>query len=440
MSRLQGIPKAWFPAALLLSLYIFWSVTWSFSLRFEPALFLPLLSGWLAHRFGPRIVGLILFLGLLSAFTVDVQLFDALSFGFGYSAWIYLVSLCAAVMFCRPALQSNFDRILDKRWRWIVVVPLALWPAVFMPRSISFELTDTLQIGMNPGFAMLVILMAACIHWKVLIDDVAALVPAAPQKVLNGIRLAIFLLLVLAVLAYAEWNGDYGFSVSFGFTDGIGVLLALAFVVTATGSVDWRLALLFLVLFLASEGPVDWLIETIKAAIPEPPVVPDSSGAAADEFALGEIVVTGTSIRKSMFWSDLVNSASLVLMAAGIAPFLQQRVADALMSRRTAVFLVLALVVLLFGMPLAHNGIGGYGYFIIGGIAFVVGLRWSIKGIILAPLIIQLSYLLAVALVTTDYRDGPGALDVVNIGLVAFPFAYFGMLSRRLSPVRGDLP
>ncbi|HSD67915.1 MAG TPA: hypothetical protein VLB07_00070 [Woeseiaceae bacterium] len=440
MSRLQGIPKTWFPATLLLSLYVYWHVTWAFSLQFEPALFLPLFTGWLAHRFGARIIGLVLFLGLLSALTIHVQLFDTLSIGFGISLGIYLVSLCAAVAFCRPAIECNLDRILNKRWRWIRwLLLVAFWPAVFMPRSISFELTDTLQIGTNPGFVLLAILLAACIRWQALIDEFDSRVFAVPQKAVNGVRLAILMLLALAVLANAEWSGDYGFSLSFGFTDGLGVLLALAFVVTATGAVDWRLTLLFLVLFLASEGPVEWLVDTIKAAIPEPPAVPDSSGAAGDEFALEEIVVAGVSIRQSMFWSDLVNGASLVLLAAGIVPFMQQRVTDKLMSRRTAVFLALALMVLLVGMPLAHSGVGGFGYFIIGGIAFVVGLRWSIKGIVLAPLIIQLSYLLAIALVTTDYRDGPGALDVVNIGLLAFPFAYFGMLSRRLSPVGGDL-
>ncbi|HEX9852457.1 MAG TPA: hypothetical protein VGA68_05560 [Woeseiaceae bacterium] len=433
MSRSQHSPRAWFPAAILLSLYFYWSITEVFALHFEPGLFLPLLTGWLAHRFGHRVVGFLLFVGLLSAFTIDSSVFDTLSVGFGFSEWIYFVSVCSAVLFCRPTFSVNFGSILNKRWQWLRwLLPVAMWPAVFMDRKVNFELTDTLQIGTNPGFAILAILMSACINWKVLIEGAGSVILAERQRWLNYMRCAVLMVLALAIVVYIEWEHEYWFSVSFGFVDGFDVLLAFAFVVTATGIADWRLTILFLTLFLASEWPVYWLIDSIQAAIPAPP---DTSLMGGDDRAIGEIVVAGSRIRPDLFWPGVINGVSIVLMAAGIAPFLQRWSLEYLNTRRTGIFLVLSLVVLLSGVPLVLYGIWSFGLFVIGGTAFVVGLRWGIKGIILAPLIIQLSCLLAVALLSSDPREGPGASDLVSIGLVAFPFAYFGLLSRRLSPV-----
>ena len=436
MSQSHGSSKAWYPAGILLSVYAYAGFTYNFAVQLEPSLFLPLLTGWLGHRFGPRIVGLLLLLGLLAAFSIGSDVTDTLSIGLGISVWIYFLAICAAVVFSRPKFPTNFDGILHERWRWFKwLLPAALWLAVYMNRDLNFEFSDSLVIGTNPGFLLFAIVLLACFDWGKLIDGVRPIVVTSERKSLNRIRVAICVLLALAVVVYVEWEYDYWFALSFGFTDGFGLLLAIAFAVTATGIADWRLTILFLALLLASEWPINWLFDAIQAAIPAEPTVPGSSSAIEDDFLLEEIVITASFSRHYLFWPRVVDGVTAVLMAIAIAPFLQQLNPDSLKTRRAGIFLSLALVTILISVPLVLHEISSFGFFVIGGVAFVAGLRWRIRGIILAPLIIQVAYLPFIPFSIADYYDAPSALGLVNIGLVAFPFAYFGMLSNRLSPV-----
>ena len=77
-------------------------------------------------------------------------------------------------------------------------------------------------------------------------------------------------------------------------------------------------------------------------------------------------------------------------------------------------------------------GVDTTGYFFAGIVAYLCGLRWQVRGMLLSPLIIQFIYLFFVQLIPDQYELMYSALNVINVALYTFAFAYFGFLSNRL--------
>jgi len=119
-------------------------------------------------------------------------------------------------------------------------------------------------------------------------------------------------------------------------------------------------------------------------------------------------------------------------MAAAFAPCVASRRIETLLQRRTVYFVVAALGVVLIGGSVFLYGLYTLGIFLIGVAAYLCGLKWKVRGLLLSPFILQFAYLLVLPLNPDEYERLAGVLDNISVGLYSFAFAYFGFLSNRL--------
>ena len=136
MIQSRGSPWAWFPLAAVLAISVYWAIFEALSVQLEPSLFIPLLSGWLASRFGPRVAPFLLALGLLSLLSLGGYLLSGLSLRFGIPLWIYVLAIFTALAFSQPSWGLTVSGIFSARWQWLKWLALvAIWLAVFKDRA-----------------------------------------------------------------------------------------------------------------------------------------------------------------------------------------------------------------------------------------------------------------------------------------------------------------
>lgn len=425
--RPRGSPWAWLPLALLLATNAYWSITPLLAVQLDLSLLIPVLSGWLASRFGPRIAPFLLTLGLVSLLGLATPAFSGFWARWGIPSWIYALAILAAIAFSRPKWNRPAAKIFRAPWRWLRwLAVIAVWLAVFEDRAFRWEASETLQVGINPGFVLLVLALAASVDWQAVFAWFRAVFVRGNGILHRVLPTALTALLVLAFLVHARWVLPDGFAVSFGFSSGQALVPVVAFLLAASGLVDWRLIVALLGLFFASGFAVPWLGDAIAMLLRD---TSDLAGDATRARQLGQSYVD---------WAGLVRALAAVFLGVALSPFWRHQDPDALRTGRTSLFLFLTLALQFFGMPVYSSQLGSTGLMLVGGSAYVMGLRWQVRGIVAGPLLIQLVYLLAFSLRCLHSGCGANALDLVNIGLVAFPFAFFGLLSNRYRAIRAD--
>ena len=348
------------------------------------------------------------------------------------------MSVLSAVAMSKPAFPAIGMPQFNRRWQWLKwLLPILLWLAVFLHHDLYVEFGGWLVLGSNVALVLLLLTLLASINAAALYSKFRATVLADDAGRLKRLRAAAaiviaaaFFFFVSVVIDLGDFDSELVFT--FGYDNVIGVVIVLAFGLVATGAVDWRVVTILLLLFFASDTLVYWLIDIVSASLP---AMPTSSGAAAatsEALEPVEIIFEGSRIPSGRLWFmplDGIHALSSVLLATALAPFWQSRDPAAIRTSRSTLFLLLALAVYLAGVAAGGMHVGGIGALIIGGIAFLFGMRWRFRGLVLGPLVIQLGFLVAASLSIGGHHDMPS--NMVTVGIVAYTFAYFGLLSNR---------
>lgn len=435
MTHSRASHLAWLWLGILLSISVFWAQSFYFTVSIYAFLFVPLLTGWLASRYGPRVVRLLLALGLLSIFEIYLQLLDRISIRFTIPLYIWFLAIGTAVAFSRPRFAWAAACIYKGRWCWLKwLLPVSLWLAMsdadIFPWQItgSFEWTiaDSFEIGTTPGFVLLLIVLAASVNWKEMLVYFQASFLDSERTFFSALLIGFAALLMLAFVCHFQWGVFNMLTLYVGFPYGDNIVPVIAFLLTVSGRVDWRLMLAFLVVFFFSNLVVTWIGKSLEANFSIVHIIPETPA---------EFIASDYSYYVDI--QGMTSSISAALLAVAIAPFWHRQDPASVRTTRTGIFLVLALFVLFFGWWLpelyygVHSGIGDVELMIVGGVAFIAGVIWQVRGIIAGPLIIQLFYLFALVVLCSGDNCHELAYEQVNIGMVAFPFAFFGYLSNR---------
>ncbi|MEL0585541.1 MAG: hypothetical protein AAES65_11785 [Candidatus Thiodiazotropha sp. (ex. Lucinoma kazani)] len=331
-----------------------------------------------------------------------------------------------ALAFVRPRWHLSLAQLFEARWRWLKwVLLIALWMAVFKDRDLLWKLSNTFRIGVNPGFVLLILVLAASIKWFVFSQWLRREYWRRDYALQGVLTMGVIVLLVLGLLLNFRWNVFAGLSLGFGFKSADGLVPVIAFLLAVSAILDWRLILMLLVGFFASEVAVSWLGEMFTA------LSNGETDAADGAAAVREAIGSGSLSRTYFNWVDLNRGITAVLLGVAIAPFWRDQDPASLRINRTRLFLILALVVLFFGMPNYTRSIGSTGLMLVGCAAYIMGLIWQVRGIIAGPLLIQMLYLLGQIVGCIDDSCHANAYELVNIAFVAFVFGFFGLLSNR---------
>jgi hypothetical protein len=407
----DGSVWAWLPLGLLLALQVRIALTEIFSFSFEPGFFLPLLAAGLASRFGRSAFALLCVFAVLTVFNVwmsnDVNLLY-----FGFSTENFALAVFAAAAFVQPPVALA-EGIVILPWRRIAQLALVLLVIARHARlSIDRAFTDTLTAHAQPVTAAAFLILAATVRW-----------PEVVRRAARGTSLpATVVVAFVALFAVAAlFDVEYGDEVrlGFGISRADDWLFALCFACAAARLVSWPWLLVLLVAGYAGEVAVIHLDTMLHPA--------GESMAGVASGGVGDIVVTGTHIADRRNILTLMICASAALLGAALSPFWRERLVAPLRSWQTLCLLGAALTLQLFA-PTVSFYVPAPG--IVGGCAFVCGLAWRGRGVILAPLVIQLACVIAAVAVTDDPRSTILS-EEVRIGAIVFPFAFIGLLANR---------
>ena len=418
-------PWTWWALALLLALFVSSNFTEFFVFSFEPFWYLPLLSGWLAHRYGSRITGLMLFLGVLAAFRISLRPLDFTYLSFGNDSTAYFLAVCSAIAFARPRVACSMRELFRPWWLWAAwLVILVLVLAIIRDADSPMEFRDNAGVRMQFDIGALLALpvLAAALQWRRVVDLLKAEWTARHRW--QRIRAAI-LAAVLggALLVRLDYEATDRLGIEFGYSDAWVWLFVLCFAFPAWRILDWRLVIALLLALCVGE----WIWSRLWDMSPE---------AAPVE---GDATLDGLAVTRSRSAFEIGREiisvfGSAALMGAAFAPFWQTQHVEPLRAWRTPVLMAAILVLKCVVIPA-----GGYGFsgFIFGGIAYLAGLVWRTKALVVAPLAIQLCYLLSFV----GHGEGDARMtgsELVRLGAITFPFAFFGVLSNRIQS-RGHL-
>lgn len=408
----------------------------TFSLALGGQAFIPVLTAALAWRYGVRVLSVLLLIAFLSALGIlgEMELLNfRLAFYFGQPWSITLLATGTAVTFCRPGQLESIFGDMHRRWktlRWLVLI--ALWFAVFKSGMPEWELSDSLTLESNPALVVLLALLAASIDWRKLRTELQPV-----QDVLSITRAQWFLVLgvlILFTLPFGiDWDVTDSLSIHIGFATDFGILIALCFLLPVFGLLDWRLTMVLAVVFFIGIDPaLSWVVESGSASM-QPPSEP-ASVLIRDE--LEEVLVSASLRAPTVFGfhrlqPEVTCAICACLLAAAMAPYWHSKSADSLQPGRTGIFLLAILLVFFAGYPITWVSVGWLSGLVLGGVAFVTGLVWSIRGMIAITMFIQLLYLLKLFAIGPEDNWVPD-LRLVELGLLVFPFAFFGLLSRRM--------
>lgn len=410
-------PWAWFPLVVLLSFSVHWAMAHRLGVELRPGMLLPILTGWLALRHGPRrMIGFMLALGVLGTLGSGLHISDRISIDFGVSSWHYILALGTAFSLGRETLSRTLREILHARWRWLRwLVLIALWFVAFLDWDLQWALDGPIHVAVDPALIALYGLLIFSVNWPASMPNVRVAL-GAPDSPPGWLAISLFVLLCVAGLIYLK-IGIAFVSVWFGFRSGLPLLTAIAFLLTVTGTVDWRIVIAAILGFFAIDSLVSWFAQAQDAASTLERVGP----------TLGE-----TLWRETRYLADAVGA---VLLAAALSPFWRTLEPDVLANRRTRGFLLAILIVWLLGLAGGGHTVGGVGAMLLGGVAYVAGLLWRVRGLLAGPLILQICFLASLFFHGAEGADGLTAYQITNIAIATFPFAFFGFLSNRYPPI-----
>jgi hypothetical protein len=194
-----------------------------------------------------------------------------------------------------------------------------------------------------------------------------------------------------------------------------GWLLTLCFVFSAFKVLDWRSQIGLLALSYFGEMAASHYSAIGELLHPTP--VGGST----------EVIVTFSAYHA---WPQLIHCASATLLGAVVSPFWCRREIAPLRNRLTPIFL--SVVVGLQFIAADAYSTGAHNALVLGGVAYLGGMVWRVKGIVVVPPIIQMCCLLSYAAFGDDeYLAGSSMSEMIRLGATAFTFAFFGLLSNR---------
>lgn len=432
MTTPRTLSFCWYAAVALGAFNGYLALTDFFRFTFEPAILLPLLLAWLAWRSSGSLTSLWLLLGGLVVFDVGLNLTPTISIRYGYDPLYALLGIAAVYMFSRPVSPEVVSGLFNRRWtrlKWLL--PVALFVATHVRWWPEFELLDNIELTFKPGLAILAAVLLAGIDIRALRAAIDNHVCNSDRGWVNGARLVIVSIIVLAVLVDLDWRPDT-LSFRYGFGDASTLLFAAVTVLAIRRLVDWRLLIVGLLVFFAAEWPYNWAVDAIDAFL-ESPEQHTATIPASGIDGLEQVQVSASNRYRGIWLRQLaIYGTSLILMATALASFAASRKLEDLLQRRTLVFVLAALGVAIVGRSLFIYSVSSLELFLLGIAAFLCGLKWQVRGLMLSPVVLLLTHFFALTLFPDLRMLLRGAPDVVTIGFYAFAFAYFGMLSNRL--------
>jgi hypothetical protein len=345
-------------------------------------------------------------MAFLMAIDISANFSDDFQVAFGLypSSWILAV---AALAFARPRLSVS--AMFQPQWRAALYFLLFLLP-IFQVEKFRYDLglleefkTDYLSFtniswGLVGDSLAKIIILAVLVRWKSTSRMLGS--TDTNSRWVTIIWSSVFLALIAVTLVF-----NFRMSFSADVVDGgiyLGIslnyrwIVPICFVFSVTRILDWRLQ-----------------IGLIAGACIASTFVSPSNG----------IVV---SIPAKLAF---LHYASATLLGTILSPFWLDRIIAPLKSRRSMMLLGVVGVLQFMALGSGYELFFNYGV-ICAGVAYVAGLVWQVKGAIVAPLMIQLFFLLSSA----AFSEHSNAItsELISLGAIAFPFTYFGLLSSRM--------
>lgn len=390
-----GAPWLWLPLGFLMLPSLYLNVTDVSDLSFQPGHLLPLLVGFLAYRFRARAVTALLIFGLFAIAAVSMPLTEYQDGALGYAAGDYMAAVVVFLIFLKRATFAGVTTTRPHRIASALAFSAVAAVAYLLPGGIELYANSEIPASARCNVAtVLVVIALACL--LPLRDLIRTWWSARGAGLIAGLRAllqgsATIAIMLCAMLSASVALGD-DLSLRIGL-DQRPVFFALCFATTVFRIVDARLIVGVLVAMigvkLATGSPIDWLFQT--------------------------------------------DAISLVLLGACLSP-------TWMLSRepppwRTALLLV-AVVVLQFGVVHLDQVATGGQPLAIAGVAWCIASTWGLKGLVAAPVLLQLCALMSYAFADGEIRaDVPAHL--AHIGALAFPYAFVGLLTRHGVAGRG---
>ncbi len=395
----------WVVLGFLLGLGVTLNLTELIPIKLRPAYLLPLLTAGLAARFGHRAILPIVTFGLLAIFALRLNIEYILRIDLEIPGTVYLLAVAAALAFYRPATPEVAPSALQPYWRWCVWTGLAaLWLAVLSDWRVPLAPDGGIRMRVDMGALLFLVAVAAALRrewWLTL------------WQRRGGDRAALLMLVAaIALLVDIRYGGDV-LSFGFGLVGARAVFYVACFALAAWRILDWRLMLALLVAVYLGD---DWVTRLWEAVATSPESAGDGAVRESRPRADGE-------------YRRLIYGLSAIVLGATIAPFWRTRHSDTLRYARTPLLLAAVLALQFAALPAAVYGSGFS--LALGGTAFIAGLVWRVPGMLLAPIIIQLSYLLSYVSFGEPMLSMRPAVAMAYLGCLAFTFGYAGLLCNR---------
>jgi hypothetical protein len=437
----------WIALGLFLAIGAEFAVNESYTARLNFAVFLPLMAAIVAHRHGKCVFAILTVLAIPGMSGMGWNITDRLYIVFEFPQWVFLLSVAAAVAFCRPAIPLSKETLFNERFRWARWLMLAAL-VLMQHQSLAFEIefSDDIFLELNFPAMALLLLLAVSINWRGLAAAFSERVLVPGHRIRNAVKAAVWLLLLPAVAVHVSWELGYALFGGMGFGDSTSIILALVLILTAAGAVDWRGAVLVAVaLIVVAEltRPVYELVESAMT-LPAPPTVAEEA-AGNDTVLVEQVVVTGQRWRGDSLprflsynaWYGIVSACCFGLLGAALAPAWRRKDPALLATRRTAMLLGVAVATAFAVAPFVDGSLETPWYFVIVITALLMGYRWRYRGLILGPAVLMFGYLAMGFALAIPAHSVPSGLTLIDLGAIAFPAAFIGLLLTRYRPIEG---
>jgi hypothetical protein len=385
--------------------------------------------GWLASRFGPRIWSLVFVIGLLAVFAPGARLSSDNS---DIEAWLnpnfsidsYALALLTAAAFSRPPLTVPSTALLPRLrpMFWLALSAFLLTAA----RSATYTVNISKRTGITIGAVLGAAIPLICLITALSIPRHQVITPwRAKHKWSRGALVGAWGLLLAASLVvkirYADvpWDAlkEPRIRLSFGDVYAIALAPVMCFWATVTSFQSLRVLIVVLAGWLLLGFGLSHLHTGAGGGLPA---------------AAWQMEWQGSTLGMTVL--DCVSGA---LLGTVLSSFWTQRNTAPLRNWRTPAALAAVLIIEFFGPLLfSHRFFGlSCSIVILGGVAFIAGLVWRGRGLIV-PLIIGLCLMVTWVAFDPDLSPELVATDLIQVGAVTFTFAFFGMLSNRYDAAR----
>lgn len=411
----------WFMfAGLFLAIALRWVPVDLLAVHIDFGYFLPLLMGWMAHRYRRAAVAPLLVLAIPSFIRPDVSVAEYFSISLRFTAEQYLIGLVVVGAVAIPDIRQWLARYWRQPWRgsiWLVLAILVFESLLRPYWTLDFD--DFGRARVDVGLLLVVIAVLASLRWRTVCER-------ALQHVLSRTKPGCWIALVLIFLELALIMSVVNFySPAFDvlrFRTGIAYApawsFALCFALTAFGIADARRVCLalFLIFMLSVLCAWYWPLIGELRAYPQD---------------LSLLLVERGWQGMARFFSAyvVVDAVCAALLGAIFEPYLRSKAPDSLRAPFTAKRLGLIMAAQFVIGPFIADGSFYADYLVLAGVAFVAGALWRERALLAVPALILVCYFAASVAGNDGLRPGSVMSDLLSLGFVLFPFVLAGVLS-----------